>query len=109
MTGVIDETKFTARDRWNDRLVREVRYTGPSAAAGGYLTGGDPIGPGDVGMGDIFGVYGGYITDGTTIRVPVWNYTTQKLQFFVPNTNAEVANAVDLSAFSGTILFTGKG
>lgn len=109
MTGTIDETKFAARDRLNDRLVREVRYTGPSAAAGGYVTGGDPIGPGDVGMGDIFGVYGGFLSNGTSIVIPVWNYTTQKLQFWVPNTGVEVANAVDLSAYSGTILFTGKG
>lgn len=102
MTGTIVETNFPARDRLNDRLVREVQYTGPTL----YVAGGDPIGVNDVGMGDIFGVYG-VISSGTAVLIVRWDYTNQKLMFFVPNTGAEAAG--NLSTFSGTLLFTGKG
>ena len=96
---------FPARDRWNDRLVMEVQYTGPAS----YVTGGDPYTPGsDLPAGEVFGVYG-TISDGTSVRTAWWNYATQKLMFFVPNTNVQVANGVDLSTFAGTLLFTCKG
>lgn len=102
MTGTIDETKFAARDRLNDRLVREVRYTGPAS----YVAGGDPIGPNDVGMGEVFAVYG-VLGSGSAVRVAFWDYPNQKLQLFVPNTGAEASG--DTSTFSGTLLFHGKG
>lgn len=101
----LNETSFPARDRWNDRLVREVRYTGPAS----YATGGDPVNASDeLGMGEVFGVYG-TISDGSAVRVPFFDYANQKILWFVPDTGAEVAGAVDLSTFSGTLLFTGKG
>ena len=99
-----DLTQFPARDRLNDRLVREVVATGPAS----YATGGDVLNPtNDLGMGTVFGVYG-VLTDGSAIRIPVLNFTTQAVQFYIPNTGAEVANGVDLSGFSGTLIFTGK-
>lgn len=107
MTGTPNLTSpnFPARDRWNDRVVVETQYTGPAS----YVTGGDPYVAGvDLPMGEVFGVYGN-ISDGTSIRTAWWDYANQKLKFFVPNTNVEVANAVNLSTFSGTLLFTGKG
>lgn len=103
MTGTLTVTSFPFRDRMNDRLVREVRYAGPAA----YVAGGDPIsGPTDLGSGEIFGVYG-VISSGSAVRIAFWDYTNQKLQFFVPNTGAEASG--DLSTFSGTLLFTCKG
>jgi hypothetical protein len=51
----LDETKFPARDRLNDRLVRQVRYTGPNP----YVAGGDPVnGPTELGMGEVYAVFG---------------------------------------------------
>ena len=103
----IDETKFPARDRLNDRMVREVRYTGPAS----YVTGGDPVNAAnELGMAEVYGVYGVLSSgSGGAPRTVVLDYVNQKLLIFVPNTGAEVANAVDLSTFSGTLLFTGKG
>jgi arginine/ornithine N-succinyltransferase beta subunit len=101
----LTETNFPARDRLNDRLVREVQYTGPAS----YATGGESVNAAaDLGMGEVYGVYG-VISDGTGVRVPWLNYTTQKILWFIPNTGVQVANAVDLSTFSGTLLFHGKG
>ena len=99
------ESNFPARDRLNSRLVREAVVTGPAS----YTTGGDPISPSNtLGMGEVYGVYG-ILTSGSAIRIPVLDYTNQTVRFFIPDTGAEVANAVDLSTFSGTLLFTGKG
>lgn len=101
----LTESNFPSRDRLNDRLVREVQYTGPAS----YATGGESVNASaDLGMAEVFGVYG-VIGDGSAVRIPFFNYTTQKIQWFIPNTGAEVANAVDLSTFSGTLLFHGKG
>lgn len=99
------ETSFPARDRLNSRMVREVRVTGPAS----YTTGGDPILPAaNLGMAEVYGVYG-TLSNGSTI-LGVWlNYATQTLVLYVTSTDAQVANAVDLSGFTGTLLFTGKG
>lgn len=103
MTGTMTLTNFPFRDRMNDRLVREAQYTGPSS----YAAGGDPIsGPDNLGCGEIFGVYG-MISSGSAVRIAFWDYTNQKLQFFVPDTGAEASG--NLSTFSGTLLFTAKG
>ncbi len=102
-----DETKFPARDRLNDRMVRQVRYTGPAS----YATGGDPVNAStELGMGGVYAVEGN-ITSGSggAVRVLAFDYVNQKLIWFVPNTGAEVANAQDLSTFSGTLTFYGKG
>lgn len=96
-------TSFPARDRLNDRLVREVIATGPAS----YTTGGDPIDADDLGMSEIFGVYG-TLTDGTTVLALIWDYTNQKLRMWVTSSDAQVANGVNLSGFTGTLLLTGK-
>lgn len=101
----ISVTSFPAYDRWNTRLVRELRYTGPAS----YVTGGDPVNASsELGLGEVYGVYG-IISSGSAILVPFFDYANQKILWFVPNTGAQVANGVDLSTFSGTLLFTGKG
>jgi hypothetical protein len=101
----ISETSFPARDRMNDRMVRQVRYTGPAS----YATGGDPVNASsELGMGEVYTVHG-TITDGTNIRLSVFDYANQKIKWYIPNTGAEVANAVDLSTYVGTLTFYGKG
>jgi hypothetical protein len=102
MTGTLTLTNFPFRDKFQDRLVREVQYAGPAA----YVAGGDPIAGSDLGCGEIFGVYG-ILSSGSAVRIPWWDYTNQKLVLFVPNTGAEAAG--DLSTFTGTLLFTCKG
>lgn len=82
--------------------------TGPSAGDGGYLTGGIPVDPAEVRMGKIFAILGAVISDGSAIRVGWYNVATEKLMFFVPDTGAEVANATDLSTFSGRVEFVGQ-
>lgn len=99
----LDETKFPARDRWNDRMVRQVRYTGPAA----YVAGGDPVNATtELGMAEVYAVEG-TIGSGTAVRVPFFDYVNQKIQWFVPNTGSEASG--DLSAYSGTLTFYGKG
>jgi hypothetical protein len=106
----LSETSFPARDRLNDRMVRQVRYTGPAS----YATGGEAVNSSaDLGMAEVYAVEGciGNLSGAvsTAIRVPFLDYANQKVQWFVPNTGAEVAGAVDLSTFVGTLTFYGKG
>lgn len=101
----LDETKFPARDRMNDRMMRQVRYTGPAS----YVTGGDPVNATtELGMAEVYTVHG-TIGSGSAIRLIYLDYVNQKIQWFIPNTGAEVANGVDLSGFTGTLTFYGKG
>lgn len=97
----IDYDSFPGRDKLGDRIVREVRYTGPAA----YVAGGDATPVADLGLSQIYGVYG-TITNGTAVLVPIWDFTNQKLKFIVPNTGAEAAG--NLATYVGTLLFTGK-
>lgn len=98
-------SSFPVRDKLSDRLVREVVCAGPAS----YTTGGDDLDAADeLGLSDVYGVYG-TLSNGTTIVGVWWNYTTQKLLLFVTSSDAQVANGVDLSTFVGTLLITGKG
>lgn len=103
MLGTITLGNVTKNDRMNDRLVREVQYTGPTS----YPSGGDAIdGTTDLGSGEVWGVYG-TISSGSAVLIAWWDYVNQKLKFFVPNTGAEASG--NLSTFTGTLLFTCKG
>lgn len=107
MTGSFNLTSpnFPARDRMNDRMIVEAAYTGPAS----YVTGGDPYVAGsDLPMGEIYNVLG-VISNGTNIRIAVWDYTNQKLMFWDPAAGTQAANGANLSGFTGTLLVTGKG
>lgn len=100
----IDETKFVARERMNDRLARQVKYTGPAS----YVAGGDPVNATtELGMAEVYGAADLIIGNGSSIRIGWFDYPNQKIQWFVPNTGSEATG--DLSAYSGTIMFFGKG
>ena len=100
----LDKTVGNYFDSTNAHLVRVARWTGPAS----YATGGEDVSPAIFGLGKIIALLGCVITDGTTTRIGVWNIATQKLQFIVPNTNVEVAAAVNLSTFTGAIVVFGN-
>ena len=79
------------------------QYTGPAS----YTTGGESGLAAQVRMGKLFAVLGS-ISDGSAVRLAQYDPATDKLLFFVPNTGAQVANAVDLSTFSGRLEFVGQ-
>lgn len=91
-------------DNTHAHLLRVARWAGPAS----YATGGEDLSPSVFGLGKIIAITGLLITDGVTCRIGVWNIATQKLQWMVPNTNVEVANAVNLSTFSGSIIVYGN-
>lgn len=92
-------------DRWGAHEARILAYTGPSS----YATGGDSLPGASISLGkQVEAVLGAIITDGTSVRIGAYNYSTSKIQWFVPNTNVEVANGVDLSTFTGRFVAIGK-
>ena len=104
----LSETSFPARDKTATRMIRQVRYTGPAS----YAAGGEAVnGPTELGMGEVYGVKGtignnnGAVS--TAIRIAHFDYANQKIQWFVPNTGAEASG--DLSGYTGTLTFYGKG
>lgn len=92
-------------DNTHAHLVRVARWTGPVS----YATGGEDVSPAVFGLGKVIALVGlAVITDGTTVRIGAWNIATGKIQWFVPNTNAEVAAAVNLSTFTGSLVVFGN-
>lgn len=103
---ITEPTTYPYRDRWNDRLVREITVTGPAS----YVTGGDAFDAATLnrlGLAEVYGVYG-ILRSGTATMYPVFDYANQKIVYFT-TAGAQVTNATDVSAFSGTLLITGKG
>jgi hypothetical protein len=91
--------------RLNTKLTREVRVTGDTAYD---TTLGDPIPPG-LEMPQIFGVYGALFdaVQGYSV-LPALNTVTQRIFW----THAGIVfgpGVVDMSSYSGTLLFTGRG
>lgn len=93
------------RDNVSTHKIQFVRYTGPAS----YATGGDAFAPSDAGFGNIDAIVpAGVAYDGTNVRLLAWDKTNGKLVWIVPDTNAEVANATDLSAFDVVLLVYGQ-
>lgn len=93
----LNYTVVRTRDLAGIRERRVFGYTGPNP----YVTGGDPCTASDMLLGTVENVDDFLITDGTSVRLMTYNYTTGKFLAIVPNTNVQVANGVDLSAFTG--------
>lgn len=92
------------RDKLMNRLVRFCNLTGPAS----YTTGGVAIDNlNDFGWGQTESL-SVILTNGTNIYLGVFDRTNQKIMFWVPNTNVEVANAVDLSGFTGHLIAWGQ-
>lgn len=99
MLGTLDFTQFRAEDGSNTKRRILGVYSPPTAAAGGYLTGGDPFVAGDVKLGqmDVL-IPVSVITAAGVLYHPVYDRVNSKLMLYVGTTGAEVANATDLSA-----------
>jgi len=95
----IDRTTLAAyHDTSGARIRKTARYVGPAS----YVNpGGDAFTPGNLGMSRIDVIIFTPAWDGAdAFRVLIWDRVTQTIRWFVPNTDAEVANAVNLSGFS---------
>ena len=104
MPLTLDFDNYVFRDRWNDCQARRATMTGPTS----YDTGGVAIANlGDFGWGETHTLQG-VLENGSAVRLLWLDRANQKVKIYVPNTGAEVAAAVDLSAFTGEIVATGK-
>ena len=106
--ATITQTRARCRDNAGIRARRVVTITGPAS----YVQpGGDPLTPEDVflGMIEYFPPTVVLNASGAAPRLVIYDYTNNVLLWFVPNTGSEVANAVDLSAYSFHVEIIGKG
>jgi hypothetical protein len=83
----------------NQRIVNGA-YTGPAS----YVSGGDALVPGDIGLGDIE-----FITFNSSPagQLVTYNYATGKVQWYAAGTGAEIAGGVALNA--QTVRYEAKG
>jgi hypothetical protein len=93
------------RDNWSTHKVLLGILTGPDS----YATGGEAFAPASVGWNSFDLVLVGVATDGTNTALVVWDAVNAKLMWFVPSTNVEVANAVDLSTVTAYLFVAGHG
>ena len=95
------------RDAAGSRHRAFLDITGPAS----YTTGGEPLTPGQLGLGGVDFFPSQVVMDSThtTLKVVIYDIATSKLLWFVESTGAEVAGAVDLSDFTFRVLVHGKG
>lgn len=107
--ATFNEDYFKAKnDNLSTHKVKLTVITGPAS----YTTGGDSFNANTVfGWNSIDAlVFCGEAWDGGAVaRLLVWDRVNQKVLWFVPNTGAEVAAAVDLSAFTVVVMAVGIG
>lgn len=103
MAATINRTVARYQDVRGIRKARVLLYTGPAS----YVTGGDPFTENDVDLSHIEIAPSHLAWNGTAVRLVVWDRVNKKYVWYVPNTGAEVAAAVDLSAFSCVIEVAG--
>jgi len=103
MPPVIDRTIGAYHDSSNARIRKIGNYTGPAS----YVSGGDPLTPGDLGMGRIEMLNFEHATNGTDLRLVRYDYTAQKVKWF-DLAGAELAGAAALSGYSVRFEAIGK-
>jgi hypothetical protein len=98
----VNDGRNVLGNRWSVNGV----YTGPAS----YPTGGDPVTAASLGLSNIRDLRLDSAVDaaGANARALRFNPTTSKIQWFVLSTNAEVANAVDLSGFTANLFASGR-
>lgn len=92
--ATLDLTSFRAEDGSNTKRRIQGIYTGPAA----YVAGGDAITAVDIKLGQIHRISFGIAWSGTATRLVVYDYTNNKVVWYVPNTGAEASG--DLSAYT---------
>lgn len=105
--ATVTQSRARARDNAGIRARRVVDIQGPAS----YATGGDPFVAGQVWLGAIefFPTMIALDAAGANPRTVAFNYTTNKLMWFITDTAAEVTNATDLSGYSFRVEVIGKG
>lgn len=99
MVGTVDFTTFRAEDGSNTKRRIQGLYSPPTAAAGGYATGGDPLVASDLKLGQLDILHlDDALTAAGVLYFAVYDYVNGKLLICVGLTGAEVAAATDLSA-----------
>lgn len=84
------------RDKTATYERRVFRWTGPSS----YPTGGEAVNLTNVfGIGRVVAVLAQLATNGTDLRIAVWDRANSKMKWF-DLAGAEIANGTDLSAYS---------
>ena len=96
-------------DVFGSRRVATPRYTGPNPYPNAGGTVGDPIAASDLGLRGITGFPGFIAFDpvGGAYRICVYDEVLETIRWFVSTTGVEVANGVDLSAYSADIVVYG--
>lgn len=99
--GTLDFTQFRAQDGSHTKRRIQGVYTPPNAEAGGYPSGGDPLGGADIGLGQLHEMdLGPGVTAGGVLYQPVYDYVNNKVRVFVGTTGLEVGTGVDISTVS---------
>lgn len=83
-------------DRSADRQRKTFKYTGPAS----YLTGGDPVLGGEIGISVVHAWLGHTVSNGTVILLTHYDAASKKLKYF-DMAGAEIANGTNLSTYSG--------
>lgn len=104
------EPIVNAKGYEGQKLTEIVDVNGPVS----YTTGGFPLPSSTANaapfMGTVEVVLGGEVfraADGASVRLGAWVTTTKKMQLFVPETGAEVANGVDVSTYKARVKLIG--
>jgi len=106
MAANVDFTQFRGEDGSNTKRRMQGIYTGPAA----YVTGGDPLLPGDVKLGsiDLLDFTTANDSPFTTAYALVYDYVNQKVIWLVQTTGVQVGNGTVLSAASARFEAIGR-
>ncbi len=95
MAANLDFTQFRGEDGSSTKRRQEGIYTAPV-----YVSGGDPLAPAELKLGQLHFFNIEPLTNGSVIVLARYDYTNLKLKIF-DMAGAEIANATDLTAYSG--------
>lgn len=96
MAANLDLTQFRAEDGSNTKRRIQGVYTGPAS----YVTGGDPLLPAELKLGQLHVLDLTIIANATVILMTNYDHVNQKLKVY-DMAGVEIANATDLSGYSG--------